>query len=775
MKVLISGGVLTRNIVDGISKKFTSSGVEFIVEPFIENIDSIYARGEYFDRAIIIEQSWTADYQDNDEYSWRNKINTFARQCRERMRQGMSLVFLTQTKEQAALAYEETFDVRAESIVVIKKPKYKAVFFNSLINFAFADFPESIVYKAEEDLISGDPDVTFDPTTVEPEYIPESGNMPGYGTGDIGDIGMGDIPDDLGQGYSVPDIGHTIPTVQDDPINPEDDPLGDVDWGRDIDWDNPEPSEPSYQPEFDVPRFGDIPDMTGGVPEMYPSDEGSGESLPEDSIPWDEDDPLGIGDMIEPQDDNNGGQFVPADETGFMPDMSREPYEETYEPTRDPGLNGWGGVNESDIHGRVDQARTLEEAVRNPTFDPNDEYGNDPYSGDIPVYEGEPHRYGGGSEIEEIHPDESVPMGNRNPVSSDPYGAGMGDNPYGSDPYGAGSDPYGADPYGSNPYGGGNPYGTGSNPYDDPYRESVADEDPQYREEPTVIRENLTNEQIRAALQAFAARGNSIVCTGCGGAGTSTVAFGLANTLCNLGYSVLLVDMDTMGRTQSYISKDNYDSMEPDAVDLIAAVNSSTGISGHMAIVRQGFHLLSLGMAGELNAPDKVIHKQKLMRFASTAKNGHDFVIYDIPFDYAVDFFSDIIHMCDNIVLTIDASNWGVTKTMMNVCNIQSEDMQDAFFNRAQIVFNKYRGNNRFFGKKVRSLKNVPKEMDNKVAELIGEEPDYYFKDMQIAGVIDDSVEFESGWYARKQYSDTKKGQPIFIELVKRILLRESI
>ena len=362
---------------------------------------------------------------------------------------------------------------------------------------------------------------------------------------------------------------------------------------------------------------------------------------------------------------------------------------------------------------------------------------------------------------------------NNNPYNDNQYGNDTyGNDPYGNDPYG--NDPYGNDPYGNDPYGT-DPYGVNAG-NNDPYNQGAGygvepDTNSDYGNNREVDRVNMSDAQVKAALQAFASRGNSIVVTGCGGCGTSTIAFNLANTLCNLGYSVLLVDMDTMGRTQSYISKDNYDSMDADGSNLIAAVNSSTGMNAHMAIVRQGFHLLSMGIGGDLAEPDKLIHKQKLMRFTSAAKNGHNFVIYDIPFKYATDFFSEVIHMCDNIVLTVDASNWGVTKTMINMCNIQSDEIQDAMFNRAQILFNRYTGANKFFGKKIRNIRNVPKEMDHKVAELIGEEPEFYFKDMHIAGVVNEDPEFEAGWYSRKHFSDVKKGQQIFIDLIKSIVL----
>ena len=88
-------------------------------------------------------------------------------------------------------------------------------------------------------------------------------------------------------------------------------------------------------------------------------------------------------------------------------------------------------------------------------------------------------------------------------------------------------------------------------------------------------RSNLNDRQIRDTLDAFANRGNSILVTGCGGCGTSTIALNLANIINRLGYTVLLVDLDTENKTQSYISKDNFDCLEAESAGLMAAVRGS--------------------------------------------------------------------------------------------------------------------------------------------------------------------------------------------------------
>ena len=50
MRILLSGGIKTQNIVSGIQKKFTASGDDFIVVEYIEDIGELFGQGEFFDK-----------------------------------------------------------------------------------------------------------------------------------------------------------------------------------------------------------------------------------------------------------------------------------------------------------------------------------------------------------------------------------------------------------------------------------------------------------------------------------------------------------------------------------------------------------------------------------------------------------------------------------------------------------------------------------------------------------------------------------------------------
>ena len=59
MRVLVSGGLKTDAITRAMEKAFSDGSVLFESENFIKNIENFLSRGNYFDRAIIMEQSLT--------------------------------------------------------------------------------------------------------------------------------------------------------------------------------------------------------------------------------------------------------------------------------------------------------------------------------------------------------------------------------------------------------------------------------------------------------------------------------------------------------------------------------------------------------------------------------------------------------------------------------------------------------------------------------------------------------------------------------------------
>ena len=745
MRILLSGGIKTQNIVSGIQKKFKASGDDFIVVEYVDDIEELFGRGEFFDKALVTEQSITKDYSISDEYTIRHRINNFANMMKSKQRK-FNYVFLAQTKEMANMIHEEILPILGESAVVLKEPPYTVPFFVSILVTDSKQLPEEIVYTPELTIINntvddnnsemlGDMNIeSFGSEVTAPDNFDTEIFGVKDGLGDIGeefnvdnsiqiDTGVSDIGVPTGD-IEMPDFDDE---TDDEPVkkeaedfsqadvyNPSEKPvLNNENWGdQNI---NLEGITPIHQSGGLNDHLEENQSMTpqdnGYLPGFDDTEEHGDEIETQEFMP---DDPSVYQSQQEQYIENNqfNGGFEESDQNQMLPgfdtsDYANETYEQDYQNNIDENMyneNEQAGFNADDYNQQTEPEQELEleqpqVQMQQPTQQP------------VQTKKGILNKIGIGK-----NNNQQSQLQNNN-LQQNPNNSAMMNSLIGIG--------------------------------------------------------NVTPDSVKNELKPFAARGNSIVVTGCGGCGTSTVAYSLASIVSQLGYTVLLVDMDTEGRTQNYISKENYDSMEPDGANLMSAVNSSNGINTHISVVRQGFHLLTMGIGTDTAPANELIHKEKISRFVNLSKTSHNFVIYDIPFSTAVGFFSEITYMCDNLVLVTDASNWGITKTMLSVCNIASEDMQDTVFNRAQFVFNRYRNLYKVLGKKVRTCLDITKVMDQKVAELIGDDPGFHFEDLHIAGIINDDPDFEQGWFEGVQYADTKKGQNIFLELIERIVLKK--
>lgn len=741
MRILLSGGIKTQNIVSGIQKKFKASGDDFIVVEYIDDIEELFGRGEFFDKALVTEQSITKDYSINDEYTIRHRINNFANMMKSKQRK-FNYVFLAQTKEMANMIHEEILPILGESAVVLKEPPYTVPFFVSILVTDSKQLPDEIVYTPELTIVNNNIDDNNSEITGDMNIESLGSEVKAPDNFDTEVFGVKDGLGDIGEGFNVDNSIHIDTGIDDIGV-----PIGDIEMPDFDDETDDEPVEeveedfsqadvynPSEKPLLNNKNWGDQsinlegitpihqsgelddhinenPSMTtqdtGYIPGFDDTEENGDEIETQEFMP---DDPSVYQSQQEQYIENNqfNGGFEESDQNQMLPgfdtsDYANETYEQDYQNNIDENMyNEQAGFNADDYNQQTEQEQEIEQPqvqMQQPTQQP------------VQTKKGLLNKIGIGK-----NNNQQSQLQNNN-IQQNPNNSAMMNSLIGIG--------------------------------------------------------NVTPDSVKNELKPFAARGNSIVVTGCGGCGTSTVAYSLASIVSQLGYTVLLVDMDTEGRTQNYISKENYDSMEPDGANLMSAVNSSNGINTHISVVRQGFHLLTMGIGTDTAPVNELLHKEKISRFVNLAKTSHNFVIYDIPFASAVGYLSEITYMCDNLVLVTDASNWGVTKTMLNVCNIASDDMQDTVFNRAQFVFNRYRNLYKVLGKKVRTCLDITKVMDQKVAELIGDDPGFHFEDLHIAGIINDDPDIEQGWFEGVQYADTKKGQNIFLGLIERIVLKK--
>ena len=787
MRILVSGGIKTHNIVDGISKKFTSSGDDFVEVQFLDDILNIFSLGDYFDKALITEQSITRDKQIKDEMEIRQRVNKFAIEISKKPHK-YNYVFLASDENMAQMIYDEILPIFDDSAVVLKEPPYKTTFFIDIIVTEAKDLPSEWVFEPDLDIPIADTEIdglgidesvfdgmdesenAFQPLPTEDDF----GSNMDIDNDSNGGFGMGfDINE--GETISSDMIPENTDTEQfDENIESTEDLFGDAsdfennfenDIQNDIDNEATQVnsggggvslSKNTNEDEFvdtdgfeaveqteDLPNYGTVQQDNNGFIPGFDDVDGFEENEQTNDTQ--------IAEMDEPYENNQDTEFYPqeqdkADDTSFQD--QGEVFDNSMYGNQDFDSNMYENSGENEQIN--DESNGFSDSMYNNTGN-EDEYHDSVNNG---IYEDTPQGFNNGNFADGMITGAALGamagagMAQGNGQKKGFFSKMLNKN---SQAQQNTQGPVG-------PMGNVGPMG--------PIEQQPV---PQQN----IGRSKINVKAIKEGLRPFASRGNSIVVTGCGGCGTSFIAYSLANIINQLGYTVLLVDMDTLGRTQSYITKSNYESMEVEDAKLMAAINSSNNASSYETIVKQGFHLLTMGMGTDTAPVKDILHKEKLSRFVNVSKSSHNFVIYDIPFADATNFLADITYTADNLVLVSDASNWGIAKTMLSVCNISIEDMQDTVFNRAQLVFNRYRNLTKLFGKKVRTGNDITKVMDSKVQELIGEDPGFHFEDMIIAGIINDDPSIENGWFEDVTYTDTKKGQEVFLELVEHIILKK--
>ena len=832
MKVLLSGGRKTKNIINGINKNFTTSGDEFVVIEYLDDILDMFSRGEYFDKAVITEQSITRDGEIKDAMTIRHRINSFSIDISEKPRRG-NYVFLAQDEDIANMIYDEILPISNDSAVVYRKPPYKVTFFVDLIVKEAGELPSEWVFEPElaipETNTLGIDDMEISENTeVDNDIDMDIGiELPEMPTEDVfgGDFSSIDNQyDDISNSFET-DNGSEI-EINEIPDNLDellDENSADY---TDENYDNTGEFENNFDEEFDG-SFDSIEDTDEmQIQSQFKTDE---------VLETDVMDPIKqSGDLPEyTEDEEQSDENLFATEEPFDSfDTEALNTEESF--TTDESFTDESFTTDESL---TDESFTDESFTTDESFDNTEQLTGEYFSDESfnfdntesftdESFEDEYKQEGKvmGNDLDNNMYQDNSDMYQESNFDNNMYGDDNEENTEEGSEY---SDDFGSDMYGEQQDDSENNESIDGfddrayqnidklNKQDMAARQAMENNMPKTKMQVNKKRgirglfggsqksnkyQNMSKQlneaqavaswqqetsnnnkskknkvdvkYIKQQLKPFASRGNSIVVTGCGGCGTSVVAYNLANIINQLGYSVLLVDMDTEGRTQSYISKTNYDSMEPEGANLMSAVNSSNGISAQEAIVKQGFHLLTMGLGTDTAPVNELLHKEKISRFVNLAKTSANFVVYDIPFNSATGFLSEVTYMSDNLVLVADASNWGLTKMMLNVCNIGLDDMQDTIFSRAQLVFNRYRNLTKVLGRKVRTGVDITKALDLKVQELIGEDPGFHFEDLHIAGIINDDPDFENGWFDNVQYTDTNKGQAIFLELLEHIILK---
>ena len=279
--------------------------------------------------------------------------------------------------------------------------------------------------------------------------------------------------------------------------------------------------------------------------------------------------------------------------------------------------------------------------------------------------------------------------------------------------------------------------------------------------------------RIAELLRAFKSRGNTIVCSGTRDSGTSTMVANLANVIAKNGYTVLVVDLDYNGRTQSFINRTTFDAIhesDPNMNGIRYALNNKSGdIIGFTMPVREGYNVLTTGLGVNLETIEDIVRDlRNIQDFLYTAKGQYDFVIFDCPFDKLIREFKGIVLNVDNIVLDLEPDSKDLFEFMMMLCNIEDIKVRELIFSRAGVIFNKYVKHKYVLGKKNPTPVQMLKAIDDIVLSLTGYSQEFY--KMHIINTIPCDERFEDCMYGTKFISDYPEGMALYLNVLRSIL-----
>lgn len=733
MRIALSGGQKTINITTAIESKIQSGGDDLVTLPSIDDLIEYIDCGYKIDRVLISEQSITANGEVTDVTTIRNTINGICRILHSKEHDA-KVVFFTSYNDLADIIYDESLEVRANSIIILKDKPYSTSFFIEILTSELDKINREWVYMPhsnEEDeweTDSEDDDNTeelddnteydtdeekwdddFDDAEFDTDEEQESNeeettgawdNIGGQGLEDDGEWDDGEFDTDNDEDTTDEDSEDTVERIDmasiEDAIGKiEDDVQSDImDKTADIEDDSNEDAWDSTDEEVD-----------------HVEEPNEAESV------WEEEESSSASDEWNDSSDDASEQENDWDDNGIAGDNVWEDTGVEDEPaeTSDPIENVWEETEgEQETNERIEDDNWENES-------------NDTYADEEAYAISESMNEEAYDESQDQHNiDDIYKQAEEEDRTTPKVGVGF----------------------------------TGR-----------ASRKRRASDQMVNIDGGISVAELAHRMESFASRGNAITVLGNGGTGASSVVINMANFIASMGYSVLIVDADTIHRSQSYITKEAYNAIEAGSSDLMAAINSGAPVERFAKVVRPGVHLLSMWMGGDCVPIEDIIKQEKLTRFINSVKSSFNFTIYDIPFSTATTFLRDVVYTADNIVNVVDASNWGVSKFMLDCCNIASEEMQETIFNRTEIIFNKFRGIDNIFGRKVKKLSDILRVMDDKVVDLTGVDSGMYFMNMHIVGKIEYDEKFDDQWFSNKWYSDDKHGKEVFSQLVAETVL----
>lgn len=779
MKVLICGGAKTKNIVVGLEKKFGHIGVEFIVVNDITKIEEIYGKGEYYDRALICEQGITNDglYRE-DEEKIRNNVCSFAISASMHNQNGANYVFLTADMEVAEIIHEELLPLRNESLVVVKASPYSIGFFASLIATDLDKIDETIVFKpvTEEDVTGLE---IFESNVKEAKENNKKEDEYSFASDSesLEDFALADIDDNESDSLEL--SGAEYKEIQSKKLDgkkelveeaeeEELEAIEDDEEELEVELDDEE--EKSLEDESEPKKVGEIPTYESFGPVIFDELKEEDNTLEDDEeleVELDDDDELEV-----ELDEDDEELEVDEDATDESDSLAGEvadyhASEESYD--EDEQLEDERTAEDEEDYSAVEaETEEFEDEIFDEEDDIEENYDTNKELGEVPNYSNEIDNT---SEIsdddfeldgKELEVEEDEAIEEDEVVEDDEDELEVDEDEFEIEEENNIEEVKSNNKKGMNIMSGVNTESFNN------YSNSEA-----ARRTGKGFAE-VDDVNFKKTLNVFANRGTMFLVTGVHGSGVTTVGFNLANTLSRLGYKTLVIDCDTEIKSMSYASKEVYESIDPTSSCLREAINGNN-ISDFATIVRPNFHVLVDGIATDTYQFEREIHKDRLTNFAIKLKQNYQFIVFAMSSKLATDYCGDITYMCDDIIYTMKCGQYGLTKALLDLCNIDDDAMQRQMFQKSSILYNQTDTLRSLFGYKVKNVNDIAICMDKYLRDLVGDAADELkFSRMKLLGYLPDIDNYMSqGLFNGKCWSDTEAGRVSYIGMIKSILFKK--
>ena len=285
---------------------------------------------------------------------------------------------------------------------------------------------------------------------------------------------------------------------------------------------------------------------------------------------------------------------------------------------------------------------------------------------------------------------------------------------------------------------------------------------------------------IKELLNSYSERGMSLVITGHKCSGKTTIAYNLANIISNMGYTVLLVDLDTKGRGLSAITSQNYETIHTyntQAMNVKKALGDKFGnIGNYIGVVTPTLHLLGTGLAADIVNLNGDKNQDSLIKCIDMLKTHYNIIIFDAPLEVLIEYTPGILYTSEQLLIASEYSNYGALATMIDFCNIGDEDIVDTIFNRGKVCLTKADSDVTYsiMGKASKTKLDYFRNIDKELQSLLGITPPIKFENLKFCGAIPYDKRNDNYWYSSYSLSDTPEGKELYLYILKNVLTKEK-